>query len=189
MPKSGSTSLYRSAQRAVQSQNDEGPRVPFADPSLSTWLCTPPCQSTGIMPGTGTTLLQGKRLFDVMFKGQIPEQQLHPWSPGMPQPPDSWVPSAATTYNNLPSTVTTGDKAHQMDSDTFLPPFPPRFSFTATAVCLRWPGMKKALLLWWNTWDQVRPWLCREPNKWARAACVPIDSALAAKHHSQLSQL
>lgn len=170
--------------------SDEGPRLLFVDPSLSMWLCTLRCQSTGIKQGTGTTLLEGKQLFDVLFKVQIPEQQLQPLSPGMmTQPPDSWVPSAGTTYNNLPFTVTTGDKAHQTDSDSFLSPFPPWFSFTATAVCLRWPGMKKALLLWWNMWEQVRPWLCREPNKWARAASVPIDSAYAAKYHSQLSQL
>lgn len=135
-------------------------------------------QSTGIVPGTGTAQCRESRaLFAVLFKGQIPEQQLHPWSPGMPQPPDSWVPSAVTTHINLPLTVTTGDKAHETDSDSFLPLFPLWFSFTATAVCLRWPGMKKPLLSWWNMWDQVRPWLCRELNKWPRAACAPTDRA------------
>ena len=110
------------------------------------WFCTLQSWSAGIVPGTGGTPLQGKRLVDALFKGQSSKQQLHPWSPRddtVPALACDWVPSPTTRQNNLPSTVRAVDEARQKDSDSFLPPFPPWFSFTATLSVPGGPERKK----------------------------------------------
>lgn len=129
-----------------------------------------------------------RALFAVLFKGQIPEQQLHPWSPEVPQPPDSWVPSAVTAHINLPLTVTTGDKAHKTDSDSFPPLFPLWFSFTATAVCLRWPGMKKTSPFMMKYVGPGEALTLQRTEQMAKSSLCSYWQS-TAQHHPQQSQL
>lgn len=158
----------RSAQGLFRVEvNEEGPRLPWAGPSLHV-LCTPESHRSHTRHRHSS--VQGKALLDVLLKGQIPEQQLRPCPQGChsPQTPERQVQGPHTTTHPLQSPQ---EKAHKTDSDSVLPLFPPWFSFTAAPVCLRWPGVKKALLLWWNMWEQVRPWLQRAQQMATSSSC------------------
>lgn len=77
--------LLRGAKRLITTTKGammKGQGCPLQIP-FSTSFCTLQSWSTGIMPGAGRTLLQGKRLFDVLLllKQQTSEQQLRSWSP------------------------------------------------------------------------------------------------------------
>lgn len=166
--------------------DDEGPGLPRADPCLST--CCHSLRAQGPHQAQVQHCRGSRALFAVLFKGQIPEQQLHPWSPGTAPR----LPSAKCsdhTQQLYPLQLPQEIKLTKLTLILFFLYFLPGFLLLLLLSVSGGLACKKLSFYDEMCGTRWGPDLCREPNKWPRAARVPTGSAQAAQHHSQQSQL